>query len=142
MRTVESGGIRIAFDDLGSGTPVVLCHSFLCSREMWAGQVPRLAAEYRVVNVDLRGHGESGLAREPFNLDDLVQDVLAVLDELEIPSPVWAGLSVGGMVALRAALHVPDRVRALILFDTDAGPRRSITGSSTRSWAGSRRRSG
>jgi pimeloyl-ACP methyl ester carboxylesterase len=57
----------------------------------------------------------------PFSLYDLVSDVVAVLDARRIESAVWCGLSIGGMVALRAALTCPERVRALILSDTDAG---------------------
>lgn len=120
-REIDAGGVRIAFDDRGSGRPVVLGHSFLCSRQMWSNQVEPLAAEHRVINLDLRGHGASGRFRSPFRLDDLVSDVVAVLDHLEIDRAVWAGLSVGGMVALRAALRVPDRVAGLILVDTEGG---------------------
>lgn len=111
----------VAFSDVGDGTPIVLGHSFLCSRTMWAAQVPALAAQYRVVNVDYRGHGAAGPVVTPFSLWDLARDVLAVLDILGIRRAVWAGLSIGGMVALRAALLAPERVSALALFDSDAG---------------------
>ncbi len=122
MPSVESQGTRIFFEDSGSGLPVVLGHSFLCSGEMWAPQVSPLVAQHcRVVNIDCRGHGRSGHADGPFTLYDLVADVVAVLDHLHIGRAVWAGLSIGGMVALRAALVVPGRVSALILVDTHAG---------------------
>ena len=123
MPSVESQGIRIFFEDFGSGLPIVLGHSFLCSGEMWAPQVNPLAQHCRVVNIDCRGHGRSGHADGPFTLYDLVADVVAVLDHLHIERAVWAGL-ISGMVALRAALVVPDRVSALILADTHAGARR------------------
>jgi pimeloyl-ACP methyl ester carboxylesterase len=121
MPLLESQGVQIYFDDVGAGEPIVLGHSFLCSGEMWAPQVERLAGRFRLINVDLRGHGRSGQADEPFTLYDVVQDTVAVLDHLGIERAVWAGLSIGGMVALRAALVVPERVSALILLDTDAG---------------------
>jgi len=88
---------------------------------MWAAQVPALAERHRVINIDLRGHGRSGHASKPCDVYDLVGDVVAVLDALDIPTAVWAGLSIGGMVAMRAALTVPERVRALVLLDTHAG---------------------
>jgi 3-oxoadipate enol-lactonase len=91
---------------------------------MWAKQLPPLAERYRVVNVDYRGHGRSGAATDPFGLDDLVADVVAVLDRLGIEEAVWAGLSIGGMVSLHAALAVPERVVGLILLDTHAGAER------------------
>ncbi len=124
MPTAEHQGIPIHFADTGSGPPVVLGHSFLCSGEMWAPQVPALAESFRVINVDCRGHGRSGRAKGRCTLYDLVADQLVVLDHLGIERAVWAGLSIGGMVALRAALTAPERVAALILLDTHAGPER------------------
>jgi len=87
---------------------------------------PARAALHRdpVVNIDYRGHGSSGRISAPFTLYDLAQDVLAVLDHLRVDRAVRVGLSMGGMVALRAALRAPDRVSGLILADTDAGAER------------------
>ncbi len=121
MTLVHNQGVSISFEDVGTGPPVVLGHSFLCSGKMWREQVPTLAPKYRVLNVDFRGHGGSSEVTQTFSLYDAVSDVVAVLDDLGIEKAVWCGLSVGGMVALRAALTCPDRVRALILLDTDAG---------------------
>lgn len=123
MPTVERDGLDIHYTAHGEGRPVVLGHSFLCSAEMWAPQVePLVAAGYRVINVDARGHGRSGRVDADFTLYDMVEDVLAVLNDLGVERAIWAGLSIGGMVALRAALVVPQRVEALVLLDTDAGP--------------------
>ncbi|MEQ6890271.1 alpha/beta fold hydrolase [Halomonas sp. CS7] len=121
MTGIEHRGVRIAFEESGTGLPIVLNHSFLCSGAMWRAQVPALASDHRVINVDLRGHGGSGHVIEPFTLDDAVSDVIAVLDALGIEQAIWCGLSIGGMVALRAALNHPGRVAGLILMDTDAG---------------------
>lgn len=121
MRSVEREGVRIAFTDEGEGPALVLGHSFLCSGAMWAPQLPALTASYRVVNVDYRGHGASGPAEDAFTLDDMVDDVLAVLDRLGIERAAWVGLSIGGMVSLRAALAAPERVAGLVLLDTGAG---------------------
>jgi len=121
MPSIERDCLKIHFEDLGSGPPVVLGHSFLCSGEMWGSQVPVLADRYRVINIDERGHGRSGNLAEPFDLYDMVDDVVAVLDHLGIESAVWAGLSIGGMVAMRAAMTVPERVSGLLLLDTHAG---------------------
>lgn len=103
MPKLERNGIPLSYEVSGSGPPVVLGHSFLCSGEMWTPQVGPLALGYQVINPDLRGHGNSGVVDAPFDLYDLVDDVLAVLDHLAIERAVWAGLSIGGMVALRAA---------------------------------------
>ena len=121
MASIRNQGLSISFEDIGTGRPVVLGHSFLCSGKMWREQVPALAVTRRVLNLDFRGHGRSGEVAQSFSLYDAVSDVVAVLDELAIKKAVWCGLSVGGMVALRAALTCPERVEGLILMDTDAG---------------------
>lgn len=126
MPSLERDGVSIFFEESGAGRPIVLGHSFLCDGSMWAPQLGPLAERARVVNVDLRGHGRSGPVRRPFTLYDVVDDVVAVLDRLGIERAVWAGLSVGGMVALRAALCAPDRVAALVLLDTHAGAERRL----------------
>lgn len=121
MTVVQNRGIEIFFEDSGAGPPVVLGHSFLCSGKMWREQVPALAAKFRVINPDLRGHRRSGHVARAFSLYDALSDVIAVLDHIGIEQATWCGLSIGGMVALRAALDRPDRVAGLILLDTDAG---------------------
>jgi pimeloyl-ACP methyl ester carboxylesterase len=117
---------QIFFEDIGSGMPVVLGHSFLCTGEMWREQTTALGHKYRFINPDFRGHGRSGPVAGPFSLYDAVGDVVAVLDALEIERAVWCGLSIGGMVAMRAALEVPDRVSALVIMDSDAGAERTL----------------
>lgn len=121
MASAHNQGLSIFFDDTGAGCPVVLGHSFLCTGKMWHEQVPAFAETYRVLNLDFRGHGGSSEVTQSFSLYDAVSDVVAVLDEVGIERAVWCGLSVGGMVALRAALTCPERVEGLILMDTDAG---------------------
>ena len=121
MPFATSDKYRIHYECEGTGPAIVLLHSFLCDGEMWSSQVNVLAAHYRVINIDIRGHGQSDVADAPLDIYDLVQDVLAVLDQEQIPSAIWAGLSIGGMIALRAAITAPDRVSHLILLDTHAG---------------------
>jgi pimeloyl-ACP methyl ester carboxylesterase len=121
-RTTPAGRrLSISYEVTGTGRPLVLGHSFLCSGDMWGPQIEALSEVCRVVNIDTRGHGRSGRAAEAFSIYDLVDDALAVLDREGIESAIWAGLSLGGMTALRAALQHPDRVDGLILADTTAG---------------------
>jgi len=124
MPETNLNDLRIYYEESGRGTPIVLGHSFLCSGEMWREQVRGLKENYRLVNVDFRGHGRSGASQRPFTLYDAVGDVVGVLDQLGIDRAVWCGLSIGGMVALRAALSVPERVSGLIIMDADAGRER------------------
>ena len=125
MPFIENQHHQIYYEDVGEGPPVLLGHSFFCSGEMWRDQVPALAESYRVINLDYRGHGRSSPLREDLDVYDLVEDSVALLEHLGIEQAIWAGLSVGGMTAMRAALRYPERVRALVLLDTDADGERS-----------------
>jgi len=120
MPTILRDDICIYYEVKGEGPPIVLGHSFLCSGKMWSPQIEPLARRNTVINIDLRGHGHSGVVDRRFDLYDLVEDVTAVLDHLEIDRAVWVGLSIGGMVALRAAIRAQERVSGLILLDTNA----------------------
>jgi pimeloyl-ACP methyl ester carboxylesterase len=139
MPFIEHLDQRIFYEESGSGPAIVLGHSFFCSGEMWRYQVPALAESHRVIIPDYRGHGRSSPLREDLDVYDLVDDSVALLDHLGIEEAVWVGLSVGGMTAMRAALRHPERVRALILIDTDADAERTWVKLKSRSMgAGSR----
>ena len=83
------------------------------------GQVPALlAAGYRVLRADLRGHGGSDPAPGSYTMEQLVADTVALLDHLGIAEAHFCGLSIGGMIAQGVALLHPERVTSLILCDT------------------------
>ncbi len=121
MPTVERAGATIHYELSGQGHAIVFAHRFLCDESMFAHQVAALQPRWRVINVNLRGSGRSSAALSPLDFYDFADDVLAVLDAEGVAQAVWAGLSTGGFTALRAALTRPERVRALVLMDTDAG---------------------
>jgi 3-oxoadipate enol-lactonase len=123
MPFAEINSQRIRFDDSGGDGPVVvLAHGFLMDREMFAPQVQALAGEFRVITWDERGFGETEYDGKPFTYWDSAKDCLGLLDHLGIDRAVLGGMSQGGFVSLRAALLAPERVRALVLIDTQAGP--------------------
>jgi 3-oxoadipate enol-lactonase len=111
-------GIEMAYDEVGSGPPVVLLHGYPFNRSMWSEQVAALSANYRVITPDLRGHGETTVTDEPATMDEMAQDVAALLDKLGIERVTLGGLSMGGYVTLAFYRRFPLRVRALILADT------------------------
>lgn len=119
---VSSVDLPIYYESSGSGLAIVFIHSFLCDRTLFEHQVQALQSSYKVVTLDIRGHGRSGSSDSAFGMPDIVNDVLAVLDKEQIGAAVWVGLSIGGFVAMRAALDFPNRVKALVLMDTEAGP--------------------
>jgi 3-oxoadipate enol-lactonase len=104
------------------GPVLVLGGSLGTASAVWQPQMASLAATHRVVRYDHRGHGESPAPPGPYDIEDLGGDVLALLDRLELDRVDLAGLSLGGMVALWLAGHVPDRVRRLGLVCTSARP--------------------
>jgi 3-oxoadipate enol-lactonase len=122
MSFADVNGQRISFDDSGGeGPPLILAHGFLMDREMFAPQVRELAPEFRLITWDERGFGETEFDGRPFSYWDSAADCLALLDHLGIERAVVGGMSQGGFLSLRAALLAPERVRALVLIDTQAG---------------------
>lgn len=99
---------------------VVLSNSLGASLEMWAPQVPSLAASYRVLRYDQRGHGESPVPAEPFDIPDLGRDVLDLLDRHEIEHAHFCGLSLGGMTGIWLGANAPERIDRLVLLCTTA----------------------
>ena len=82
---------------------VVLSNSLGSTHRMWDAQAESLAQRFRVVRYDTRGHGESPVPPGPYSIDDLADDVVALLDRLEVPRAHLVGLSLGGMTAMRVA---------------------------------------
>jgi pimeloyl-[acyl-carrier protein] methyl ester esterase len=95
----------------GSGPDLVLIHGWGLHGGVWDGFVPLLEPYFRILRVDLPGHGSSGWSGEA-TLDDMTAAVLAVTPA----KAAWLGWSLGGLVAMRAALQAPARVRALLLL--------------------------
>jgi 3-oxoadipate enol-lactonase len=119
-------GVAVTYVDTGDpapapGAPVlVLSHGFLLDHRMFDPQLAGLADRYRLISWDQRGHGDTP-APGPFDYWDSARDLLALLDLLGVQRAVLVGMSQGGFVSLRAALLAPDRVRALVLIDSQAG---------------------
>jgi pimeloyl-ACP methyl ester carboxylesterase len=117
----DRGGVPIRFEAAGAGDAVTLIHGVGSNLESWDGVLPALAARFRVLRHDLRGHGQSGKPPGPYALDDFVEDLRALLDHQGIPVTRLAGSSFGGLIAQAFTLRYPARVRALALLSTVAG---------------------
>lgn len=124
MPTLETPhGQHLYYEASGTGArTAVFSHSYVCDGRQFAHQAEALReAGWRTLVYDHRDHGRSGAATGPYALEDLVQDGLAVLDQLAPDGPVdWIGLSTGGFVGMRIAARHPERIRRLVLMDTSA----------------------
>jgi pimeloyl-ACP methyl ester carboxylesterase len=112
--------IDVAVGEVGRGDPVVLIHGLGDDHRAWRRTVAPLMLTHRVVLVDFRGHGETGLGAADGSLGQLAGDLAAVIDALGLPPVTLAGFSLGGTIAMRAALDHPDQVGALALVGTSS----------------------
>ncbi|HEX8496749.1 MAG TPA: 3-oxoadipate enol-lactonase [Actinomycetales bacterium] len=117
-----SGPVRLhhVVDGSAQAPAVVLLPSLGATHEMWAPQALALRDRLRVVRVDARGHGRSPVPEGPYEIDDLVGDVVRLLDELGVARAHLVGLSLGGMTAMRLAALRPDRVARMVLLCTSS----------------------
>ncbi len=121
-KKIRVRGIEMAYELEGSGPPVVLLHGYPFNRSMWRAQVEALQGSFRVITPDLRGLGETEGGAEAATMNEMAQDVAALLDELKITRVILGGLSMGGYVSLAFTRRFPLRVRSLVLADTRPQP--------------------
>ena len=123
MPHLTANGAKLYYEDTGQGAEtIVFSHGLLWSGRMFADQVSHLKDRYRVIAYDHRGQGRSEVTPNGYDMDTLTQDALALLDALGVERCHFAGLSMGGFVALRLASRHPERIQSLILMETTAQP--------------------
>ena len=115
--TVKSNGARIWYTAVGRGPPVMLLHGGMGHAGNFSHQVPALvAAGYRAVLIDSRGHGHSTRDEQPFSYRLMASDTRAVMDALGIPRATFIGWSDGACIALVMARETPERVSGIFFF--------------------------
>jgi pimeloyl-ACP methyl ester carboxylesterase len=113
-------GQRIHYADSGGNGPVVVfSHGFFMDQDMWDPQVEELRPAFRCLSISARGFGLTESDRRPFTYWDLADDIIAVMDHAKVDTAILVGLSQGGFTTQRAAIAHSDRVRAIVLCDTD-----------------------
>jgi pimeloyl-ACP methyl ester carboxylesterase len=128
-----SDGLRLAYriddftDPWKEPTTLLLLHAAMGSSRRYYAWVPALCRDYRVVRMDLRGHGESEIPppERPLTLDRLVTDVTELMDHLGVRSAHIVGNSAGGYLGQQLAMNHGDRVRSLMLFGSTPGLKNS-----------------
>jgi 3-oxoadipate enol-lactonase len=99
---------------------VVLSNSLGSTHRMWDANLAAVEQHFRVVRYDTRGHGDSPVPQAPYTIDDLADDVVALLDHLGVEKAHFVGLSLGGMTGMRLAARNPERVDRLVVLCTGA----------------------
>ena len=129
-------GLKIYYEQRGSGSAVLLSHGFRASSAMWQNQMEALSDRYRVIAWDMRGHGRSDSPDDAgaYSFESAVADMAAVLRECGAHRAAIGGLSLGGLLSLAFHAAYPEKTAALLLFDTGPGQRRARTAASIDGW--------
>lgn len=132
MPFYRSRGLRLHYEAVGEGPPVLLVHGFTNYGLVWAPQAAALVhSGYRVLMPDLAGHGLSDVAEQVTGVGDLAADMVTLFDQLGVEQAPVCGLSLGGMVAQQMAVDHPGRVTAMMVADSqaeNAGMRPAVEG--------------
>lgn len=119
MPVAKIEGTSIAYEVAGDGPPLVFLHCWTGSKEFYFNQVMEFSKSYKCISLDFPGHGASGeVDNKDYSVECFGEITVQLLEELGIKKAVFAGHSLGGMVALYLGLHYPDMVEGLILLDT------------------------
>lgn len=123
MPYINRDGVNIYYEERGKGPAVLLSHGYSASTRMWSGQMEALSDRYHIIAWDMRGHDRSDSPDSPalYSHEFTVADMAAILDACGATRAVIGGLSLGGFMSLAFNLAHPERVAALMLFDTGPG---------------------
>jgi len=116
VNSINYKNAQISFSDEGQGKVLVFLHGYLLSLEVWQEFVKEFVSDYRVICIDLPGHGESGLLANISTMEVMGDAVEAVLGHLNISKAVFIGHSMGGYAALALLEKNPDLFSAFVLF--------------------------
>jgi 3-oxoadipate enol-lactonase len=126
---IASDNVRLYYEEVGQGTPVLFVHEFGGDHRSWEPQLREFAKRYRCIAYAARGYTPSDVpaAGDAYSYRHVMRDCIAVLDHLKIEAAHIVGLSMGGYTALQVALSHPTRVRSLVLAGTGSGSERWYT---------------
>ena len=122
MKHIHYKNISLSYTDTGTGNVIVLLHGFLENSTMWEHYVAEFSKQYRVVTIDLLGHGQTDCIGYIHTIEDMADAVYAVLNELNIKEAVFTGHSMGGYVSLAFAELYPDMVKGIALQNSTSKP--------------------
>jgi 3-oxoadipate enol-lactonase len=117
---VKSGS-TLSYVDIGNGLPIVLIHGLFLDHTAFESQIKAFADRYRIIAIDIHGHGASAELDRSMSLDEMAEDYFDLVQQLGIQQAIWGGVSLGGMTSLRIAIRYPEAVLGLLLLNTNAG---------------------
>lgn len=121
MDKAQVNGTEITYESRGQGEPLLLIHGAGIPHGEFQPQYEPLGAKFRLILPDVRGHGESAKSSAPYSMQQFADDMIALLDTLGIDKTLILGHSMGGTIAQQMAVDHPNRVRALVLAETNYG---------------------
>ena len=126
MTKLDRDGVGIHYEVHGQGPTILLSHGYSATCRMWDGQIAALKDRFQVIVWDMRGHGQSDYPNDRATYSEAltVGDMAALLKACNVDRAIVAGLSLGGYMSLAFHRRHPERVRALMLFDTGPGFKR------------------
>lgn len=121
MPHISVNGVTLHYEEQGSGAEtVVFVHGLLMNHRMFDAQIEVLKTNYRCIAFDLRGQGQSEVTRSGYDMDNLTTDTAALIEALQCGPCHFVGLSMGGFIGMRLAIHHPHLLRSLSLLETSA----------------------
>ncbi|GAB7533185.1 alpha/beta hydrolase [Pseudomonas sp. 3A(2025)] len=126
MAFFEHDGCSLHYEEYGQGLPLLLLHGLGSSGLDWEYQIPAFSAHYRVITLDLRGHGRSDKPRERYSIKAFSSDVEALIEHLHLGPVHLVGLSMGAMVGFQLAVDQPQLLKSLCIVNS--GPQVKVRG--------------
>lgn len=118
-KAISADGVSISYQVQGEGKPaLVFVHGWCCDRSYWDAQLPHFAQKYKVVAIDLAGHGDSGLERKDYTMTAFSEDVVSVVKKLDLEQVILIGHSMAGKVIVETSVRMPERIIGLVAVDT------------------------
>ena len=118
MAYFEHEGCTLHYEEYGHGEPVLLLHGLGSSSLDWEYQIPELAARYRVIVPDARGHGRSDKPNERYSIAGFSADLIALIEHLNLGPAHVVGLSMGGMIGFQLAVDQPQLLKSLCIVNS------------------------
>jgi len=123
MHTIEVNGTRLYYEEHGDGEEtIVFSHGLLMNSGMFSAQIEALRGQYRCITYDHRGQGRSEVSEDGYDMDNIARDAASLIRTLGAWPCHFVGLSMGGFVGMRLAIHHPELLRSLVLMETSADP--------------------